>query len=264
MSTFGSALWGGGPAGTAVQAGVPVKDLFYMALRLAHVTKAAQIGPSPDQLADCLQACQLMISQANIKRGMILTRTITAYTLGTGKIYTLGLNGTLGPNYPLYIDAANLILASGGTPVRLDIFRGTFREWSNLAVQDIPGALPRMLYCDYAFPTASVYLVPQDQGGDQLELYTWQPVPSPSSINDLIAFAPGYDDWAVNNLAVRAASIFAEQGAYVSDDTRLEARRSEAAIKSRNSASPRMSSDVPRGSGCRKAGGFNYFDGMPT
>jgi hypothetical protein len=265
MGTFGSGVFGGGGGGSVpVTSGVPIKNLFYMALRLAHVTKVAQVGPSPDQFADCLLACQLMISTANIQRGMILTRTITAYPLGTKKIYTLGLNGTLGTTYPLYIDAANLIMASTGTPVHLNIFRGSFREWSQLAVQDIPGSLPRQLYCDYNHPTANIYLVPQDQGGDQLELYTWAALPVPLTTSDMIAFAPGYDDWFVNNLAVRLSSIFAEQGAYITDDTRLEARRTEMAVKSRNSAAPRMSSDVPRNQGTVNRGDFNWFDGMPV
>jgi hypothetical protein len=265
MPTFGSALWGGGATAQQLQSGVPIKNLFYMALRLAHVTKAAQIGASPEQLADCLQACQLMISQAQVKKAMIFSISIDDYVLGTGPVYTLGKGGTLvsttGTSIrPVKIERAKLILQTG-TPVYLEVFSGSYNEFANLAVQQIPGALPKLLYCDYDTPLANVYLVPQDQGGDKLELYTWQAVPSPLTINDLLNYPPGYDDWLVNNLAVRLASIFDERGAFVTDDTRLEARKSEAAIRSRNTQSPRVSSDVP--STRRRGGGsFNYYDGM--
>lgn len=263
MPTFGSALWGGGgTTAQQLQSGVPIKNLFYMALRLAHITKGAQIGPSPEQLADCLQLSQLMISQARVKRAMVFTMSIATYPLVAGaKIYTIGAGGNgaawLGAARPEYIEKANIILPTG-TPVRLDVHRGSWEEFSELAVQDIPGAIPKFLYCDYNYPLANIYLVPQDQGGDTLELYAWGSVPSPATVNDLINYPPGYDDWFVHALAVRLASVFEERGAWVSDDTRLEARKAEAAIRNRNTQSPRLRSDAPAS---RRSGGFNYYDG---
>jgi hypothetical protein len=269
MGTFGSSLWGSGgiPAAPA-PTGVPVKNLFYMALRLAGVTKfadASAAAPSPDQLGDCLQQGQLLISQAQLKRAMIWTELLTTYVLGTAEVYTLGVGGTLvsttGTSVrPVKIDRARLILSTTGTPVHLQVFSGSFREFSDLAVQVIPGALPKFLYCDYAYPLASIYLIPQDVGGDSLELYTWSAIPTIATVNDLVAWPPGYDDWFVNNLAVRLASVFKASGASVTDDVRMEARRTAAAIQSRNLKSPRQANDVPQ-SGRRQGGSFNYYSG---
>src|SRR5215470_7932085 len=199
----------------------PVSQLLYMSLRLAGVTKVANITPSADQLSDALAQANMMIDQAQVKRPMIYTIRLTSYTLGTSKVYTLGTGGTLGPNRPVKIERATLMLSTTGTPVHLQIFEGSYEEFANLAVQDIPGALPRFLYCDYAFPLANIYLIPQDAGGDTLELYDWQALPNLQTVDDLISLPPGYQDWFVNNLAVRLASVFAEQGASVTDDTRL-------------------------------------------
>ncbi len=269
MGLFGSALWGAGGQQQAVATGVSFKSLAYMAMRLAHVTKVAQIGPSPDQFADCLQAAQLMLDQATIRKPLIYTINIAAYPLvAATKIYTIGPGGTgpawLGPNWPLYIEHAILVLASG-VPVRLGIFRGSNDQWARVVVQDIAGALPRLLYCDYNYPLANIYVVPQDMGGDQLELHTWQQLPSLVTIGDLLNLPPGYSDWFVNNLAVRLASIWQEQlGAFVTDDTRTEARMSTQALMSRNLQSPTLDSDVPRHSGGGRGGGggFNYYSGM--
>jgi hypothetical protein len=244
-----------------------VKPLFYMSLRLAHVTKfpdASAAAPSADQLGDCLQQAQLMLDQASIKRPMVWAERLTTYVLGTGKVYTLGPGGTLvsttGSSIrPVSIDRANLVLSTTGTPVHLHIHRGSYEEFSALAVQDIPGALPKFLYCDYAFPAANLYLVPQDKGGDTIEIYDWQSMPNLQTVNDLIALPPGYRDWFVNKLAVRLASVFEERGASVSDDVRAEAQRAEAAIASLNTKSPRATSDAPRS---RRRGTFNYYDGM--
>ncbi|MGA3015932.1 MAG: hypothetical protein ABSF62_02350 [Bryobacteraceae bacterium] len=247
--------------------GTPFKQYAYMALRLAGVTKVADAStniPSPDQLADCLLQAQLMISEANIRRSMVYSILLTTYVLGTGELYTLGPSGTLvsttGTSVrPIEIERARLILSTTGTPVHLPVFKGTFREFSDLKVQSIPGALPQMIYCDDAYPLANVYIVPQDVGGDSLELYTWQTLPNLATVGDSIYLAPGYDAWFVPNLAVRLASVFKEQGASVSDDTRQEARRTSAAIMQKNAKSPRMKSDAPGSSG--RAGDFNWLSG---
>lgn len=270
MGTFGGTTWGGGPSTTGVVTSVPFKSLSYMALRLAGVTKfpdANAVAPSPDQLGDCLQVAQLMLDQASIKQAFVYSERLTTYVLGTLKQYTLGPGGTLvsttGTSIrPIKLDRARLILNSTGTPVHLSIYEGSYQDFANLVVQDIPNALPKFLYCDYAIPAANIYLVPQDLGGDSLELYDWQSLPNVQTVNDLIAFPPGYQDWFVNNLAVRLADVFKESGASVSQNTILEARRSEAAIQRRNTKSPRMGSDVPT-SGTHRGSDFNWMSGTP-
>src|SRR2546430_2363339 len=99
MSTFGfPSLWGGsGGSGSppGPPEGQPVKSLFYMALRLAHVTRAAQVIPSPDQLLDTLQQAQLMFDQATVRRPMVFGMRIQTFLLGTAKVNTIGPGGTL-------------------------------------------------------------------------------------------------------------------------------------------------------------------------
>jgi hypothetical protein len=267
-SLFAQSLWGGAGAGNIPTSGsTPFKTLAYMALRLAHVTKFPDAGaaaPSLDQLGDCLLQAQLMLDQASVKRAMVWAERLTTYVLGTGKVYTLGPGGTLvsttGSSIrPVHIDRANLILSTTGTPVHLEIHRGSYEEFAALRVQDIPGAFPRFLYCDYSNPTANLYLIPQDKGGDQLEIYDWQSMPNLQSVNDLVSLPPGYRDWFVSKLAIRLASIFEERGASVTDDVRAEAQRAEAAITSLNTKSPRAVSDAPRS---RRRGTFNYYDGV--
>lgn len=262
MGTFGGTPWGGGGAGGTVAPGtVAVRPLLYMALRLAHVTHFADAtanAPSPDQIADAILLGQLMISQAQLKRAMIFSISIAQYPLTAAKeIYTIGPNGDFNAPRPVKIEASNIILPNG-TPVYVPVFQGSFREFSQLSVQQIPGAIPKFLYCDYDTPLSNIYVVPQDQGGDSLELYTWQAVPTIQTVDDVVAWSPGYDDWFTNNLAVRLASVFEERGAWVSDDTRLEARKSESAVRSRNIDSPRQSSDCPSN---RRRGDFNYYSG---
>jgi hypothetical protein len=246
---------------------VTLQNLTYMALRLANVTKLPGATPSTDQLADCLQQAQLIIDQAQLKPALIYAERFTDYVLGTAEKYTLGPGGTLISTTstsirPIKIDRAKLILASTGTPVYLEVHNGTWEEFASLAIQQIPGALPKFLYCDYAYPTANVYLVPQDQGGDTLELYDRVPLQNFVAMSDVVVFPPGYQDWFVNGLAIRLAAVFKGQGAEVSEDTKEEFRRAARAIGMNNARAPRLVSDAPRSP---SSGGitFNYYDGMP-
>jgi hypothetical protein len=227
-------------------AGTPASSLFYMALRLAGVTKREQVGPSPDQLADCLQQGNLMIGGANCNELMILSRAILTFPLTGAKIYTIGPGGNFDttPNpRPQLIDAANLVIVNnaGSSPIRLPIKIWEFDEWSRLRLQDIPNGLPTRMYCDYNSPLSKIYIWTQDQGaGNQLELYAWQSIPKIVATTDLLQWPDGYEDWFVNNLAVRLASIFRSEGASVTDDTRILASKSEAAIQAHNAPTPQM------------------------
>lgn len=264
MSTFGNSLWGGGGAGTGTpNLGVPVRPFLYMALRLAGVTQrpdgSFQI-PSPDQLSDAIVLANLMISQANTKRTMMYTTSILELPLTAAqKVNTIGSYTTTTWQVPRpeKIKYANLVLNTSGTPVRLPIYIATDQEWADIAVQDIPGAIPRLLYCDYAMPISTIYLVPQDQGGDTLELFVWPGLPQLVTPDDLIVFAPGYDDWFTQTLGIRLASAFHLE---VGDDLRTAAQAASRAIQSRNGQGPRGSTDYPHGRG--NSGSFNYFDGM--
>jgi hypothetical protein len=274
MGTFGSSLWGGGGSGTGTAPqGTKVSDLFYMALRLAGVTRFADAGaraPSPDQLGDCLRQGNLMIGQANTNRLMVYSLRSDLYNLQAGvKQYTLGPGGTLISTSGTSvrpgtdsIDRANLVLLQpgGAAPVHLPMRIFDNQQWAGMRLQDIPNGVPTVLYCDYAYPTANVYIWTQDTGADQLELYTWQTLSRLATVNDLVSWPDGYEDWFVNNLAVRLASVFKEQGASVTDDTRAEALRSAAAIESMNAPTPQM--DVNPGiMPIRGRSGWNRYTG---
>jgi hypothetical protein len=242
-----------------------------MAMRLAGITKRAQIIGNADQFADCLQAANLMIGQANTNRLMVYSIQIDAYQLTAAKQFTLGPGGSLvsvqtglSVRPPTNsIDRAVLVynFASPGAPIRLPIYVMNNQEWAAIKLQDIPNAIPTRLYCDYANPTANIYLWTQDTGADQLELHTWQTLSKIQTVDDLVSWPDGYEDWFVNNLAVRLASIFHSEGASVTDDTRAEALRSAAAIQSMNAPTPLM--DVDAGVFPVRGGrsGWNRFTG---
>src|ERR1017187_1229440 len=163
MGTWNSNLWNGGAPAPTVQSGVPVQPLLYAAARLAHITKFAianQNVASPDQVADFILHANLMLDQAQVRRPMIYSVGVDTYVLGTAKIYTLGPGGTLldangNSVRPVKIERARLILNQTRTGIPSGRLQRLIPRVLGLAVQDIPGALPRFLYCDYAAPTAN-------------------------------------------------------------------------------------------------------------
>lgn len=244
--------------------GTPVKQLFYMALRLAGVTKGPQITPSPDQLLDCLQQGNLLLGRANTNSLLILGQTIQAFPLTSAKIYTIGGPG-LGADFdvarPQRIELANLIFTRSGQNTRLPMSIYDYRQWGSIRLQDIPNGLPRRLYFDGNSPIGKIYIWTQDPGGDQLELYTWNTLTKLVSAEDTVSWPDGYEDWFVNNLAVRLASVFHAQGAAVTDDTRAEALRSAADVESMNADTPQMDCNPGVMPIRSSRGGWNRYTG---
>lgn len=269
MSSLGGIPIGGGigGAGTASPSATKVHTLFYMAMRLAGVTKWQGFDPSPDQLNDCLLQAQLMLGNANTDPLKIYSQQIQTWPLvGGQKTYQIGpgakdWNTGTAPR-PQSIEAANLVYTANASSVlRLPMQVLNFQQWGRIRLQDIPGGLPRRMYMDFGWPIANIEIWTQDEGGDELEIYTWNLLPKLATVNDVIDLPPGYYDWFVNNLAVRMASVFHAQGATVTDDTRAEALRSAAAIESMNAPTPQMDVNpavFPRGS---TRGTWNRFTG---
>jgi hypothetical protein len=120
-------------------------------------------------------------------------------------------------------------------------------------MQDIPNAIPQVLYNDRASPVSTLYLWGQPIAGYQLELFMWTPVPTYQSAGDMVV-APGqYEDALVLNLACRMAPHFQRA---VDPDLRQQARESLMRLMSINA--PQPIAEV--GFGCC-GGGFDIYQG---
>jgi hypothetical protein len=208
---FNQALFGAtGIPGPAIEVG---EGLLYPALRKAAITLGPQRTPSPAQFADAIGELTRLTGSLNIDRLFIYSRyTITA-PLNGGKTYTIGISdnpyATSDFNVPRPngIEAANIV-SNQTPPFRYPLTLVTDQQWSKIRVQDIPNAIPEVMYNDRAFPVATLSLWGQPIAGYLLELFCWQSVPTFQALTDAVILPDGYLDALVLNLAVRLVTHF--------------------------------------------------------
>lgn len=209
---FNAQLFGGSgvPPGPIIQAG---QGLLYPALRKAGVTLGPQRTPSPAQFQDAIEELNRLTSSLNCDRLFIYSRTNYIFPLTGAKTYTIGQDpqGVVIADFdvprPQLIEQANVIL-TGAAPTRRPMFLADVQQWSKIRVQDMPNAVPEVLYNDRAYPISTLYLWGQPVSGYQLELFVWTQAPLFSTLTDVVALPFQYADALVLNLAVRLVSHF--------------------------------------------------------
>lgn len=222
-------------------------DLLKPALRMAGITKLAGNTPGPDQYGELIPAMNRMLGGWNIDGHRVFTSSIATYPLASSKkIYTIGPTGDFAAPRPAYIKLANFLFPT--KPItRRPIHIADDDEWSRIAVQDISGAPPWVLYYDGGYDAnkaGSIFIYPQPPAGYSLELYTWQALPNGFvAVTDIVTLPDGYEDAIVSNFALRVGALYPHE-AKISDETRLQARQSLDALIALNSRSPKLFSEA--------------------
>ncbi len=258
-TTWGTTLWGGGTSGGTAGAIMLDQGILYPALRKAGVTLGPGRLPSPAQLQDAIDECNRLIDSLDTDRLFIYSRDTAQLPLSGAKSYTIGISTdpNVVPDFngprPEFIEAANII-SNTVPPVRYPLAIVDALAWSQIGVQDVGNSIPQVLYCDRAYPIATLYLYPQPIAGYLLELFAWHLVPQFVTVQDTVVLPPGYLDAIVLNLAVRLAPQFQRP---LDPDVRQQARESLTRLMSINA--PQPVADTGSALGC--GGGFNIYRG---
>ncbi len=261
-STWGGTIWAG--AGAGGSGTVPTvflgRGILYPALRKAGITLGPQRTPSLAQYQDALEELNRLSGSLNCDRLFIYSRVTYVAPLTGAKTYTIGpsVDPSVVPDIdaprPQAIEAANII-SSSDPPLRYPLTIVTDLQWAEIRTQDMPNAIPQVLYNDRAYPASTLYLWGQPMAGYLLELFCWQQVPQFVSPDDVVMLPPGYEDALVLNLALRLAPHFQR----VTDpNLREDARMALLRLMSLNAPQPIADTS---GLGCGCGGGFNVYDG---
>lgn len=260
QTTFGGSTWGGSAGGVGTP-GVPALELIQSALRIAGITLAPGRGPNAAQQAEALQLLNRMIGSWNCDPLKIYTTLIAVYGLVAGqKSYTIGgpgLDANFDAARPQEIKFANIIISSNPA-IRQHLKVLDDHEWRAIRIQDIPNTIPTKLYNDGGYPLSTIYLWGQPLTTYQLELYTWQMLPSFETVADTVTLPPGYEEAITFNLAARIAAHYPHQTNMAPASYAL-ARTSLQTIQRRNAPAPVLRCDTGASSGRR--GGFNWMIG---
>lgn len=269
MGTFGVNPFGtaqfGGAGGAGVVPGTQLQTLLYAAFRIAGVTDRPGRTPSIDQFGDAIPTLNRMLGLWSIDPLRITGIVINAYPLVPGqKTYQIGPGGADFPAAarPIEIQSANVIVNTTTPVVREEIRLITPQQWAAISVQDIPGTIPWALYNDAGTPYSTLYLYGQALTTYQLELFTWQAIPSFAAVTDIVVLPPGYEEAIVWNLAIRLAAVFPTQQ-QMNPRAEIFARDALSAIESFNSLPTTMKCDpaIVRAGGGRAFDYYAYLNG---
>jgi hypothetical protein len=240
---------------------VLASDLIEAGYRICGISLRPGRKSNADKLAEGLQVVNRLVGNWNADPLKIFTNSIAAFPLVAGqKIYTMGTGGNFNVAPPQRITFANIIVTpASGAAYRRQLQLLTDQRWSEVAVQDIGGTIPKKLYCDYGYPLSSLYLWGQPLANYQLELYTWQLIASFAAITDAVILPPGYEEAIIYNLAKRLAAQNPHDATITQQALDL-AVSSLADIESKNAPAPVLKVDGAINSvGGKRGGGWSYL-----
>ncbi len=119
-----------------------------------------------------------LLDSWSVKRLTVFTINVATYALTAGtETYTIGPSGSLtGGARPVAIESANIVASIESSTAHFPVRLIGQIEYAALETYGDQSILPKLLYCDYNFPLATIYLYPIPATNTHLDLYTWEPL----------------------------------------------------------------------------------------
>jgi len=150
---------------------------------------------------ETLETQELTDAFASLNQMIALWNTEGASLVGRKRLL-VSVSGMNGPfplsERPVKVESASV--ASGGIDSPLAIVDSA--GWEQVPEKQMQSVYVKVLYCDYAYPTASVYIAPVPRLGGSLEVWIYVIIPQFATVNDPIDLPPGYEDALRYNFAV--------------------------------------------------------------
>lgn len=168
-----------------------VTDLIHSSFRLIGAIAAGELLET-DELNDAFISLNQMISNWNTEGTSLVGRQRVILSVsGTNGPYAL-------PQRPVKIESASV--ASGGIDSQLAIVDSL--GWEATPEKAAQSVYVQKLFCDYAYPSASVYIAPIPRLGGTLEMWTYVIIQQFNTVSDTVDLPPGYEMAVRYNFAV--------------------------------------------------------------
>jgi len=170
-----------------------VQDLVDRALRLIGVIAAGEV-PASIERDDALLSLNGIVASWSAQQITLYQVSVQTVSLTGAASYTLGTR-------PARIKAASVVAANGSSkpPAIVDAL-----GWAAVEDKSRAGIWAEVLYCNYGYPTASVYLSPKPTSGS-LEVHSFTPLTVFPSLATTIALPDGYERALTYALALELA-----------------------------------------------------------
>ncbi|HZT29718.1 MAG TPA: hypothetical protein VFA33_07545 [Bryobacteraceae bacterium] len=236
-----------------------VSDLIYTGLRLAGVLGRPRRTASPSELAEGLDVLNAMLDAWNIERLMVYTTPRSVWNVQANQqTYTIGPGGDFDTARPPRIERAGYLwLANPAQPLEQPMEVLTLEQWQAVPLKTLASTLCTKLYYQPDFPLGKIILWPAPTVSNQLALYNWQLTSAFASLEDPVAFPPGYQNALEYNLALELIPRY--PGRSTRDPLVIErAADTKARIKSLNAPTLEMRCDAALSS---PSGRWNWYTG---
>lgn len=168
-----------------------VSDLIHSSFRLIGAIAAGETLETTE-LNDAFLSLNQLIASWNTE-GLSLAgrQRLTVALNASGNAYVL-------PQRPVHIDAASVSISGIDCPLEIVDAAG----WETITEKGILAINIRKLYCDYLYPTCSVYLWPVPRVAGTLELLVFAGMAPFAAVGDTIDLPPGYEQALRYNFAM--------------------------------------------------------------
>jgi len=167
-----------------------VSDLIHSSFRLIGAIVAGETLET-DELNDAFISLNQMISSWNTEGASLVGRQRLLIPVSSGNSYSLSQR-------PVKIESASV--SSGGIDSRLEIVDSA--GWEAVPEKQAQSVYVRILYCDYLYPTSTVYIAPIPRLGGTLEIWIYALITQFAAVGDTIDLPPGYEAAVRYNFAV--------------------------------------------------------------
>lgn len=164
---------------------------------------------APEDGALGLTETNLLLSQASTKRLMLPYVGTRTYTLVANTAdYTVGPSGLFVAPRPTLIESAQAQVAPGVDAwIPMNVLDKA--KWDGLIDRSAVGLFPISIYPEYAgFPNLAFHIHPKPSSGSGIRLGAWEALTQFTSVFDVIAMPPAYEEWIKATLAVLMAPSY--------------------------------------------------------
>jgi len=170
-----------------------VQDLIDRSLRLIGVIAAGET-PASIERDDALISLNGILANWNAQQLPLYAVSMQTVSLTGASTYTLATR-------PRRIKSAQVVTTAGGTqaPALVDAV-----GWASVVDKTRTGLFAEVLYCDYAYPSATISMSPRPTAGT-LEVYSYTPLTQFASLATTIALPDGYERALTYALALELA-----------------------------------------------------------
>ena len=169
-----------------------VTQLIHSAMRLIGAIASGEVLES-NELNDGLASLNQMLSSWNTEGASLVARQRMQVAITTTNSFSL-------PTRPIKIDAASASISGVDSP--LEIVDAASWEAIPVPEKQMQSIFIRRLYCDYQFPSATVYIWPTPRQAGTLELWVYAAMTQFANLTDTITMPEGYEAGLRFNLAV--------------------------------------------------------------